>query len=140
MSEYKRSTSPYQCEPTAGQTQDGLSLPSSLGVDDFHRYDLMIDARTPREYAEDHVPGAVNLPVVDDAQFAEVGTLHAVDPHAAYLLGAQYSLRNIAGHLWRHDFQGMAGMHASLSIASEVASAAESGPTRSGTLATKRMW
>jgi tRNA 2-selenouridine synthase len=62
-------------------------------------YQLVIDARSPREYAEDHVPGATNLPVVGDAEYAEVGTLHRTDTHQAYLTGVTYSLRNIAGFL-----------------------------------------
>jgi len=62
------------------------------------QYALIIDARSPHEYAEDHVPGAVNLPVVDDAEFAEVGIQHRTDPHAAYLIGAQHSFRNLARH------------------------------------------
>jgi tRNA 2-selenouridine synthase SelU len=43
-------------------------------------YDLIIDARSPREYTEDHVPGAINLPVVDDDQYAEVGTPIRIAP------------------------------------------------------------
>ncbi|WP_019141750.1 tRNA 2-selenouridine(34) synthase MnmH [Noviherbaspirillum massiliense] len=66
---------------------------------DFHSYDLIIDARSPREFEEDHIPGAVNLPVVDNEEYAEVGTLHRTDPMGAYLIGVQYSLKNIARHL-----------------------------------------
>ena len=65
----------------------------------FPDYALVIDARSPREYAEDHVPGAVNLPVVGNDEYAEVGTLHKADPHAAYLIGVEYSLQNIAAQL-----------------------------------------
>jgi tRNA 2-selenouridine synthase len=68
-------------------------------MQNFDSYDLIIDARSPREYEEDHIPGAVNLPVVDNAEFAEVGTLHRTDPHAAYQLGARYSLMNVARHI-----------------------------------------
>jgi tRNA 2-selenouridine synthase len=71
---------------------------SSLAPLPFTDYALIIDARSPHEYVEDHVPGAVNLPVVDDAQFAEVGTQHRTDPHAAYLIGAQYSFHNLSEH------------------------------------------
>jgi tRNA 2-selenouridine synthase len=71
---------------------------SALAPLAFDRYALIIDARSPHEYAEDHVPGAVNLPVVDDAEFAEVGIQHRTDPHAAYLIGAQHSFRNLARH------------------------------------------
>lgn len=70
--------------------------PSELGIDDFGRYALVIDARSPREYAEDHIPGATNLPVVGDDEYAEVGTTHRHDTHRAYLIGVRYSLANIA--------------------------------------------
>ncbi len=66
---------------------------------DFQSYDLIIDARSPREYEADHVPGAINLPVVDNDEYAEVGTLHRTDPMAAYLIGVRYSLNNISRHL-----------------------------------------
>ncbi len=63
-------------------------------------FDMVIDARSPAEYAEDHVPGAVNLPVLDDEQRARVGTLYAqVSPFAARKLGAALVARNIARHL-----------------------------------------
>ncbi len=68
-------------------------------MQDFTSYDLIIDARSPHEYDEDHIPGAINLPVVNDEEYAEVGTLHRTDPMAAYQLGARYSLINIAHHI-----------------------------------------
>lgn len=71
-------------------------------MQDFNSYDLIIDARCPREYEEDHIPGAINLPVVDNNEYAEVGTLHRTDPMAAYQLGARYSLMNIARHIESH--------------------------------------
>jgi len=71
---------------------------ASLAPLPFDQYALIIDARSPQEYAEDHVPGAVNLPVVDDAEFAEVGIQYKTDQHAAYLIGAQHSFRNLARH------------------------------------------
>ena len=66
---------------------------------DFSTYSLIIDARSPREYAEDHIPGAVNMPVVNNDEYAEVGTLHRTDKMAAYSIGVRYSLANIARHL-----------------------------------------
>lgn len=60
------------------------------------RYALVIDARSQREYAEDHLPCAVNLPVVDNEEYAEVGTTHRTDTHRAYLIGVSYALRNIS--------------------------------------------
>lgn len=66
---------------------------------DVSEYELVIDARSPREFAEDHIPGAVNLPVVDNDEYAEVGTLHRTDKHRAYRIGVARSLRNIARHI-----------------------------------------
>jgi tRNA 2-selenouridine synthase len=68
-------------------------------MQDFDQYDLIIDARSPREFEEDHIPGAINLPVVNNEEFAEVGKLHRTDPLAAYQVGACYSLRNVARHI-----------------------------------------
>jgi tRNA 2-selenouridine synthase len=65
----------------------------------FTQYDLIIDARSEREYAEDHIPGAINLPVANNEEYAEVGTLHRTDKMRAYLIGVAYSLKNIARHL-----------------------------------------
>ena len=62
-------------------------------------YDLIIDARSPREYEEDHIPGAINMPVVNNEEYAEVGTLHRTDKMGAYRIGVRYSLVNIARHL-----------------------------------------
>lgn len=59
-------------------------------------FDVVIDARSEREFALDHIPGALNLPVVHDAEYAEVGTLHKHDTHQAYLVGVHRSLSNIS--------------------------------------------
>ncbi len=84
---------------SAIETTTCLVHPHQLEVQDFASYSLVIDARSPHEYAEDHIPGAVNLPVVDDCEFAEVGIKHKTDTHAAYLVGVEYSLRNIAAQI-----------------------------------------
>src|SRR6267154_1726257 len=55
----------------------------------FSNFDTLIDARTPSEFAEDHIPGALSAPVLDDAQRAEVGTLYKqVSQFDAKKLGA----------------------------------------------------
>lgn len=59
-------------------------------------FDIVIDARSEHEFAQDHIPGALNLPVVHDDEYAEVGTLHKLDSHQAYLLGVRESLINIS--------------------------------------------
>lgn len=64
------------------------------------RFDSIIDVRAPAEYAEDHVPGAISLPVLDDAERAEVGTLYTrVDRFEARKRGAALVARNAAGHI-----------------------------------------
>ncbi len=73
--------------------------PRQLGIREFDQYALVIDARSPHEYAEDHLPGAINLPVVYDDEYAEVGIRHRTDKHGAYLIGVEYSLRNIADQI-----------------------------------------
>ena len=63
-------------------------------------FDAIIDARSPAEYAEDHVPGALSLPVLDDAERARVGTMYSQEsPFAAKRVGAALVARNIARHL-----------------------------------------
>ena len=66
------------------------------------RFDTVIDVRSPAEFAEDHLPGAVNWPVLDDEQRRVVGTLYVQDsPLAARKLGATLVARNIATHVER---------------------------------------
>ncbi|WP_339915399.1 tRNA 2-selenouridine(34) synthase MnmH [uncultured Brevundimonas sp.] len=63
-------------------------------------FDAIIDVRSPAEFAEDHVPGAINLPVLDDAQRAEVGTTYVqTSKFLARRSGAAIVARNIADHL-----------------------------------------
>lgn len=72
-------------------------------VQDLTAFDLLIDARSPAEFAEDHLPGAVNWPVLDDAQRQVVGTLYKqVGALEARKLGAVLASRNIAHHLEAH--------------------------------------
>jgi tRNA 2-selenouridine synthase len=42
---------------------------------DLHKYTL-VDVRSPSEYREMTIPGSVNIPVFDDGERAEVGTLY----------------------------------------------------------------
>ncbi len=62
--------------------------------------DTVIDVRSPGEFAEDHIPGAINCPVLDDEERARVGTLYKqVSPFEARKVGAALVSRNIARHL-----------------------------------------
>ena len=63
-------------------------------------FDTIIDVRSPGEFALDHLPGAVNLPVLDDAERAEVGTEYVQgSKFRARRNGAALVARNIARHL-----------------------------------------
>ncbi len=65
-----------------------------------HGFDDIIDVRSPAEWAEDHVPGSINLPVLSNAERAEVGTIYKqVNPFTARKLGAALVARNAAAHL-----------------------------------------
>ena len=65
-----------------------------------HGYDCVIDVRSPAEFAEDHVPGAINLPVLDNGERAEVGTMYVQQsPFLARKLGAAKVFRNAANHI-----------------------------------------
>jgi tRNA 2-selenouridine synthase len=63
-------------------------------------FDAVIDVRSPAEFAEDHAPGAISLPVLSDAERAEVGTLYVqVSRFKARRIGAALIARNVARHL-----------------------------------------
>jgi tRNA 2-selenouridine synthase len=67
---------------------------------DFARYDTVIDCRSPAEYAEDHIPGAISAPVLDDAERATVGTMYRqLSPFDAKRLGASLVAKNVAHHV-----------------------------------------
>lgn len=69
-------------------------------VSQLPQYDDIIDVRSPAEYAEDHIPGAISAPVLDDEQRAHIGTLYKqVSPFAAKKEGAALIARNVARHL-----------------------------------------
>lgn len=63
-------------------------------------YDEIIDVRSPAEFAEDHLPAAVNLPVLSDSERAEVGTIYKQQSKfLARRIGASHIARNVAHHL-----------------------------------------
>ena len=77
-----------------------MRFPDSATVAQIDLFDEVIDVRSPAEFAEDHVPGALNCPVLDDAERAAIGTLYKqVSPFDAKLRGAALVARNIAHHL-----------------------------------------
>lgn len=62
--------------------------------------DAIIDTRSPAEFAEDHIPGAISCPVLDNEERARVGTIFKQSsPFEAKKLGAALVARNISFHL-----------------------------------------
>ena len=63
-------------------------------------FDEIIDTRSEAEYAEDHIPGAINCPVLTNDERARIGTLYKqVSSFDAKKAGAALVSRNIAHHL-----------------------------------------
>src|SRR6201996_560077 len=69
-------------------------------LDELARFDEIVDVRTPLEFAEDHLPGAINAPVLSNEERVIVGTMYKqVSPFEATRVGAAMVARNIAWHL-----------------------------------------
>ncbi len=63
-------------------------------------WDAVIDARSPSEYAEDRLPGALSWPVLDDEERRIVGTVYTQESTLkARRIGAALVARRIADHL-----------------------------------------
>lgn len=71
-----------------------VSAPDALAA--LAQFDAILDVRSPGEFAEDHIPGAENWPVLDDEERRIVGTLYKQDPLEARRLGATLVARNVA--------------------------------------------
>jgi tRNA 2-selenouridine synthase len=83
-----------QAEILMPTTLDSLAALAALPFDDI------IDVRSPAEFAEDHIPGAINLPVLDNDERARVGTIYVQDdPFKARRVGAALVTKNAAIHL-----------------------------------------
>ena len=81
-------------------------MKSSLAADisDRHQFDMVIDVRTPDEFAEDHIPGAVNYPVLSNEERILVGTMYKQEsPFEAKKIGAALIAKRIA-HYIENDF------------------------------------
>jgi tRNA 2-selenouridine synthase len=78
--------------------QDVIAAADALR--ELDRFDTIIDVRSESEFAEDHVPGALNCPVLSDAERKEVGTMdRQQSSFEARRRGAALVSRNIARHL-----------------------------------------
>ena len=82
----------------AEHRQRGIATLAQLG-----EFDAILDARSPAEFADDHVPGATSCPVLSDEERARVGTLYKqVSPFEAKKVGAALVAKNIAAHIEAH--------------------------------------
>ncbi|MCV2367534.1 tRNA 2-selenouridine(34) synthase MnmH [Roseateles oligotrophus] len=71
-------------------------------IQSLSAFDAIIDVRSPAEYAEDHLPGALNWPVLDNEERHRVGLLYKSSPFEARKIGAALVARNIARHIEAH--------------------------------------
>jgi tRNA 2-selenouridine synthase len=81
-----------------------MKYPEILNFEDvlqqLDSFDVIIDARSPSEYALDHLPGAINAPVLDDAERIRIGTMYKqIDSFEAKKVGAALVAKNIAAHI-----------------------------------------
>jgi tRNA 2-selenouridine synthase len=66
-------------------------------------FDAVIDARSETEYGEDHLPGALNWPSLNNEERKLIGTIYKqVSPFEAQKRGAALVAANIARHIERH--------------------------------------
>jgi tRNA 2-selenouridine synthase len=76
------------------------TVATPLSLAQLRGFDGILDARSPAEFAEDHLPGAISVPVLDDAQRVLVGTVYKQQSaFEAKRIGAPLVSRNIAAHI-----------------------------------------
>lgn len=80
------------------------SIPRTLQGHRDDQVTEVIDVRTPDEFKEDHIPGAINLPVLSNEDRITVGTLYSKDKFAARKLGASIICSNISHHLQNYFY------------------------------------
>lgn len=72
-------------------------------VAQLREFDAIVDVRSPAEYADDHIPGALNCPALDNQQRAQIGTIYKqISPFEARKLGAAMVARNLSDALFDH--------------------------------------
>ncbi|MFH0710015.1 MAG: tRNA 2-selenouridine(34) synthase MnmH [Pseudomonadota bacterium] len=76
------------------------TIPIETFLASFDKYDLIIDARSPNEYGESHIPHARNFYALSDEEHTQVGTIYKqVSPFEARLKGASFVCLNAARHI-----------------------------------------
>lgn len=75
-------------------------LPFAEILPALDQFDAIIDVRSPAEFAEDHIPGAINCPVLNNEERQRIGTLYKqVNTFEAKKAGAVLVAKNIARHI-----------------------------------------
>ena len=78
-------------------------IPAADLIGRLPEFDTIIDARSEGEFDEDHLPGAVNWPTLNNADRIFIGTTYKqVNAFEAKKRGAAIAARNIAAHIDRH--------------------------------------
>ncbi len=91
---------PDQVEKVRVATGFAVRGPALVNVTQLSEFDEIIDARSEGEFAEDHIPGAINCPVLDNDERARVGTIYKQrSAFEAKKVGAALVSSNIARHL-----------------------------------------
>lgn len=79
------------------------TLSAAEALSRLGEFDAIVDARTPAEFALDHVPGAVNWPTLSDEERVRIGTMYKqVSAFEAKKHGAALAARNISLHIEAH--------------------------------------
>jgi len=91
----------YRTEATTRHMPQPQPITATLPFDES--FDDIIDVRSESEFAEDRLPGSINLPLLNDSQRVEVGTDYKqVGGFEAKRSGAVLIMANISRHLAEH--------------------------------------
>jgi len=105
------------------------TIPIDTFLASLDEYDLIIDARSPLEFGESHIPGATNFYALSDAEHAQVGTIYKqISPFEARLKGASFVCLNAARHIQE--------LYPAYNPGSKIAIYCARGGMRSGSLGT----
>jgi tRNA 2-selenouridine synthase len=79
-----------------------------IDIEDYLKadFDVIIDVRSPKEFEESHIPGSINLYVLNNEEHHEIGYLYKqVSKKIANKKGVIYILKNISHHLENNEFE-----------------------------------
>lgn len=68
-------------------------------VESINNADIIIDVRSPSEFNHSHIPNAINLPILNDYEYKNIGIIYKKNPIEANFLGASIACMNISNIL-----------------------------------------